>query len=90
MTLPAIRSVSIFLISIDWVWSCIRLFECWRSGCRPSIFPNEESIIRLIRVALFYEHDVWQRQHCYMQVEVFALIDVGQIHARRSISAQAV
>ena len=53
------------------------------------IFPNEESIIRLIGAVLFEQNDDWQSQHRYMQVEAFALIDAAQIDPLLSISTQA-
>lgn len=53
------------------------------------IFPNEESIIRLIGAVLFEQNDDWQGQHRYMQVEAFSLIDTAQIDPLLSISAQA-
>ena len=36
------------------------------------IFPNEESIIRLIGAVLLEANDEWQLQHRYMQVEAMA------------------
>jgi putative transposase len=53
------------------------------------IFPNEESIIRLIGAVLFEQNDDWQGQHRYMQVEAFSLIDSAQIDPLLSISTQA-
>ncbi len=53
------------------------------------IFPNEESIIRLIGAVLFEQNDDWQGQHRYMQVEAFSLIDTAQIDPLLSISTQA-
>jgi transposase-like protein len=53
------------------------------------IFPNEDSIIRLIGAVLFEQNDDWQGQHRYMQVEAFGLIDTAQIDPLLSISTQA-
>jgi transposase-like protein len=53
------------------------------------IFPNKESIIRLIGAVFFEPNDDWQGQHCYMQVEAFSLIDAAQIDPLLSISTQA-
>jgi len=39
------------------------------------IFPNEESITRLIGAVLFEQNDEWQTQHRYMQLEAMAQID---------------
>ncbi len=39
------------------------------------IFPNEESIIRLIGAVLLEANDEWQLQHRYMQVEAMAELD---------------
>ena len=36
------------------------------------IFPNEESIIRLIGAVLMEANDEWQLQHRYMQIEGMA------------------
>jgi transposase-like protein len=36
------------------------------------IFPNEESILRLIGAVLLEQNDEWQLQHRYMQVEAMA------------------
>ena len=53
------------------------------------IFPNEESIIRLIGAVLFEQNDDWQSQHRYMQVEAFAHIDTAQVDPLLSITTQA-
>lgn len=42
------------------------------------IFPNEESIIRLLGAVLFEQNDEWQSQHRYMQVEAFAQMDAAE------------
>ena len=42
------------------------------------IFPNEDSIVRLIGAVLFEQNDEWQSQHRYMQVEAFAQIDAAE------------
>lgn len=39
------------------------------------IFPNEDSIIRLIGAVLLEQNDEWQLQHRYMQIEGMAEID---------------
>lgn len=36
------------------------------------IFPNEDSIVRLIGAVLLEANDEWQPQHRYMQVEAMA------------------
>jgi transposase-like protein len=36
------------------------------------IFPNEDSIVRLIGAVLLEANDEWQFQHRYMQVEAMA------------------
>ena len=36
------------------------------------IFPNEQSIIRLIAAVLMEQNDDWQTQHRYMQVKAMA------------------
>ena len=40
------------------------------------IFPNEESIIRLIGAVLMEANDEWQLQHRYMQIEGMAELTV--------------
>lgn len=40
-----------------------------------AIFPNEESITRLIGAILFEQNDEWQTRHQYMQFEAMAPID---------------
>lgn len=54
------------------------------------IFPDEESILRLIGAVLFEQNDDWLSQHRYMQVEAFAQIDTAQIDPLLSITTQAV
>ena len=39
------------------------------------IFPNEESIVRLIGAVLLEANDEWQLQHRYMQVEAMSELD---------------
>jgi transposase-like protein len=53
------------------------------------IFPNEESILRLIGAVLFEQNDDWQSQHRYMMVEAFSQIDTAQIDPLLSITTQA-
>ena len=36
------------------------------------IFPNEESIVRLVGAIPMEHNDDWQTQNCYMQIEGFA------------------
>ena len=43
------------------------------------MFPNEDSILRLIGAVLFEKNDDWQSQHRYMMVEAFSQIDTAQI-----------
>ena len=53
------------------------------------IFPNEDSITRLIGAVLLEQNDEWQTQHRYMQVEAFAQIDAADPDPILSISAEA-
>ena len=53
------------------------------------IFPNEDSILRLIGAVLFEQNDDWQSQHRYMMVEAFSQIDTAQIDPLLSITTQA-
>ena len=43
------------------------------------IFPNEDSITRLIGAVLLEANDEWQLQHRYMQVEGMAELTTPQI-----------
>ncbi|SFC45781.1 Transposase (or an inactivated derivative) [Tropicimonas isoalkanivorans] len=53
------------------------------------IFPNEESITRLIGAVLFEQNDEWQTQHRYMQVEAFAQIDAADTDPLLSLTTSA-
>lgn len=53
------------------------------------IFPNKESILRLIGAVLFEQNDDWQSQHRYMMVEAFSQIDTAQIDPLLSITTHA-
>jgi putative transposase len=53
------------------------------------IFPNEDSIVRLIGAVLFEQNDEWLGQHRYMQVEAFAQIDAAQPDPLLSITTHA-
>lgn len=53
------------------------------------IFPNEDSITRLIGAVLFEQNDEWQTQHRYMQVEAFAQIDAADADPILSITTEA-
>ena len=52
------------------------------------IFPNEDSIIRLIGAVPFKQNDDWQSQNCYMMVNAFSQIDTAQIDPLPGISTQ--
>jgi hypothetical protein len=41
------------------------------------IFPNEDSIVRLIGAVLLEANDDWQLQHRYMQIEGMAELNTG-------------
>ena len=43
------------------------------------IFPNEDSIIRLIGAVLLEQNDEWQIQHRYMQIEGMTALATPQI-----------
>ena len=43
------------------------------------IFPNEDSIDRLIGAVLLEHNDEWQLQHRYMQIEGMAELNTPQI-----------
>ncbi len=53
------------------------------------IFPNEASIMRLIRAVLFEQNDEWQTSSRYMMVEAFAQIDKEEIDPFLSITTKA-
>ena len=43
------------------------------------IFPNEDSIVRLVGAVLLEQNDEWQLQHRYMQVEGMTALATPQI-----------
>ena len=43
------------------------------------IFPNEDSIVRLIGAVLLEQNDEWQLQHRYMQAEGMAELSIPAI-----------
>ena len=53
------------------------------------IFPNGDSIVRLIGAVLLEQNDEWQSQHRYMQVEAFAQTDAAESDLLLSITTQA-
>ena len=53
------------------------------------IFPNEESIVRLIGAVLLEANDEWQLQHRYMQVEGMAELDAPPTENPTLISTEA-
>ena len=63
--------------------------EVKRRADAVGIFPNEDSIVRLIGAVLFEQNDEWQSQHRYMQVEAFAQIDADESDLLLSITTQA-
>lgn len=52
------------------------------------IFPNEDSIVRLIGAVLLEQNDEWQLQHRYMQIEGMAELD-APAEAVQSLIAEA-
>ena len=52
------------------------------------IFPNEDSIVRLIGAVLLEQNDEWQLQHRYMQIEGMAELD-APAEAPQSLIAEA-
>ena len=52
------------------------------------IFPNEDSIVRLIGAVLLEANDEWQLQHRYMQIEGMAELD-APAEAVQSLIAEA-
>ena len=61
-----------------------------RRAYAVGIFPNEESILRLIGAVQFEQNDDWQSQHRYMIVEAFGQIDTAQIDPLVSITTRVV
>jgi len=53
------------------------------------IFPNEESIYRLMGAVLLEQNDEWQLQHRYMQIEGMAKLAQPQIEETLKITPQA-
>ncbi|PJN93234.1 IS256 family transposase, partial [Amaricoccus sp. HAR-UPW-R2A-40] len=52
------------------------------------IFPNEDSIVRLIGAVLLEQNDEWQLQHRYMQIEGMVELDASA-EASPSLIAEA-
>ena len=52
------------------------------------IFPNEDSIVRLIGAVLLEANDEWQLQHRYMQIEGMVELDASA-EANQSLIAEA-
>jgi transposase-like protein len=52
------------------------------------IFPNEDSIVRLIGAVLLEQNDEWQLQHRYMQIEGMVELD-APAEAHQSLIAEA-
>jgi putative transposase len=52
------------------------------------IFPNEDSIVRLIGAVLLEQNDEWQLQHRYMQIEGMVELDASA-EANQSFIAEA-
>ncbi len=53
------------------------------------IFPNKDSIPRLIGAVLFEKNDDWQSQHRCMMLKTFSQIDTAQIDPLPSMTTQA-
>lgn len=49
------------------------------------IFPDENSIVRLIGAVLLEANDEWRRQHRYMQIEGMAELDAPAAEAQSLI-----
>lgn len=49
------------------------------------IFPNEDSIVRLIGAVLLEANDEWQLQHRYMQVEAMAYLNPPAIEEEKTL-----
>ena len=52
------------------------------------IFPNEDSIVRLIGAVLLEQNDEWQLQHRYMQTEGMVELD-APAETHQSLIAEA-
>ncbi len=63
--------------------------EVKRQADVVGIFPNEDSIVRLIGAVLFEQNDEWQTASRYMMVEAFAEIDALETDPILSISNRA-
>ena len=61
-------------IHLGIVWYPAALSNDKRDGI-SIIFPNEDSIVRLIGAVLLEANDEWQLQHRYMQIEGMAELD---------------
>lgn len=53
------------------------------------IFPNEDSIVRLVGAVLLEANDEWQLQHRYMQVEAMAELDAPAAEPQSLIPSTA-
>ena len=49
------------------------------------IFPNEDSIVRLIGAVLLEANDEWQLQHRYMQLEAMADLSLSASEEEKTL-----